>query len=64
VLHCATDWRPYAEQMLAVLAAEPLLANTQAGVAPRPPWRPPTKFEARGRALGHAVDDLVFIRSS
>lgn len=64
LLHCATDWRPYAEQMLAVLAAEPLLTNTQAGIAPRPAWRPPTKFEARGRALGHGVDDLVFIRSS
>ena len=27
-LHCATDWQPYAEQMLAVLAAEPMLGNT------------------------------------
>ncbi len=61
-LHCATDWQPYAEQMLAVLAAEPLLANTCAGYAPRPALRPMTKFEQRGLGLGHAVWDLVFTR--
>ncbi|MBK6864113.1 MAG: tRNA (guanosine(46)-N7)-methyltransferase TrmB [Ideonella sp.] len=61
-LHCATDWQPYAEQMLAVLTAEPLLANTAAGYAPRPAYRPLTKFEARGVALGHGVWDLVFAR--
>lgn len=63
-LHCATDWQPYAEQMLAVLAAEPALANTAAGYAPRPAWRPQTKFEARGLKLGHGVWDLVFVRRS
>ncbi|MDP3083223.1 MAG: tRNA (guanosine(46)-N7)-methyltransferase TrmB [Rubrivivax sp.] len=63
-LHCATDWQPYAEQMLAVLAAEPRLANSAAGFAPRPDWRPLTKFEARGLKLGHGVWDLVFRRSS
>ena len=61
-LHCATDWQPYAEQMLAVLAAEPLLANRAAGYAPRPDVRPLTKFEQRGLALGHGVWDLVFTR--
>jgi tRNA (guanine-N7-)-methyltransferase len=61
-LHCATDWRPYAEQMLAVLSTEPLLANTAAGFAPRPAQRPLTKFEQRGQRLGHAVWDLVFVR--
>jgi tRNA (guanine-N7-)-methyltransferase len=44
VLHCATDWQPYAEQMLEVLGAEPLLANTAEGYAPRPDYRPLTKF--------------------
>ena len=63
VLHCATDWEPYAQQMLEVLAAEPLLANTAEGFAPRPPWRPLTKFEGRGLKLGHGVWDLVFRRS-
>ena len=62
-LHCATDWQPYAEQMLAVLSAEPLLANTCAGFAPRPAARPLTKFEHRGLALGHGVWDLVFRRT-
>lgn len=61
-LHCATDWQPYAEQMLDVLGAEPLLANTCEGYAPRPDYRPQTKFEARGLRLGHGVWDLVFRR--
>jgi len=61
-LHCATDWQPYAEQMLAVLSAEPLLANTCDGYAPRPEVRPLTKFEQRGLNLGHGVWDLVFLR--
>jgi tRNA (guanine-N7-)-methyltransferase len=62
LLHCATDWQPYAEQMLEVLSAEPLLANTADGYAPRPAWRPETKFERRGLALGHGVWDLLFRR--
>lgn len=61
-LHCATDWQDYAEQMLATLSGEPLLENTAAGFAPRPAWRPPTKFEQRGVALGHGVWDLLFRR--
>ncbi|HWH83746.1 MAG TPA: tRNA (guanosine(46)-N7)-methyltransferase TrmB [Burkholderiaceae bacterium] len=63
-LHCATDWQPYAEQMLAVLTAEPMLRNTADGYAPRPAYRPLTKFENRGLRLGHGVWDLVFMRSS
>jgi tRNA (guanine-N7-)-methyltransferase len=60
-LHCATDWQPYAEQMLEVLSAEPGLVNTAAaGYAPRPAWRPLTKFEQRGLQLGHGVWDLLF----
>lgn len=62
-LHCATDWEPYAQQMLQVLAAEPLLANTAGGFAPRPAYRPETKFERRGLRLGHGVWDLVFRRT-
>ena len=61
-LHCATDWQPYAEQMLEVLSAQPLLANTADGFAPRPAYRPETKLERRGLALGHGVWDLVFAR--
>ena len=62
-LHCATDWQPYAEQMLAVLQAEPSLRNTAPGYAPRPEHRPLTKFENRGRNLGHGVWDLVFVKA-
>jgi tRNA (guanine-N7-)-methyltransferase len=61
-LHCATDWLPYAEQMLEVLRAETALENTTDGYAPRPAWRPLTKFEARGLKLGHGVWDLLFRR--
>ena len=64
-LHCATDWQPYAEQMLAVLGAESGLRNTAtlgSGYAPRPAWRPMTRFEQRGLKLGHGVWDLVFSR--
>ncbi len=61
-LHCATDWEEYAQQMLAVLSAEPLLENTATDFAPRPAWRPQTKFEARGLRLGHGVWDVLFQR--
>ena len=61
-LHCATDWEPYAQQMLEVLSAEPLLENTAAGYAEKPAYRPLTKFEHRGLRLGHGVWDLVFRR--
>ncbi|MBI2771477.1 MAG: tRNA (guanosine(46)-N7)-methyltransferase TrmB [Burkholderiales bacterium] len=61
-LHCATDWEPYAQQMMQVLSAQPLLANTAEGFAPKPAYRPLTKFENRGLKLGHGVWDLVFRR--
>jgi len=61
-LHLATDWQDYAEQMLAVLSAEPLLQNTAADYAPRPETRPLTKFEQRGIRLGHGVWALLFRR--
>ena len=62
-LHLATDWVPYAEQMLEVVSAEPLFANTAEAYAPRPAWRPETKFELRGLKLGHEVRDLLFRRA-
>lgn len=61
-VHAATDWRDYAEHMLAVLRAEPRLENTAADFAPRPDYRLLTKFESRGLKLGHGVWDLVFRR--
>ena len=59
-IHCATDWEPYAQQMLEVLSAQPQLRNTAEGFAPRPEYRPLTKFENRGLRLGHGVWDVVF----
>ncbi len=62
-IHLATDWQDYAEQMLAVLSAEPLLQNTATDFASRPSYRPLTKFEQRGIRLGHGVWDLIFSRT-
>lgn len=58
--HCATDWEEYAQQMLEVLGGEASLENTAEGFAPRPDYRPLTKFEQRGLRLGHGVWDVVF----
>ncbi|MFD4508622.1 tRNA (guanosine(46)-N7)-methyltransferase TrmB [Streptomyces sp. NPDC058457] len=64
IVHCATDWEPYAEQMLEVLDAHPEFENTQAdgGFAPRPAHRPLTRFEGQGLDKGHVVNDLLFRR--
>lgn len=64
VLHLATDWENYAEQMLEVLSATPDLENTAGAgsYAPKPESRPLTKFEQRGERLGHGVWDLLFRR--
>jgi tRNA (guanine-N7-)-methyltransferase len=63
-LHLATDWEPYAVEMLATLSAEPRLRNVAAesGFAPRSTDRSPTRFERRGERLGHQVWDLAFSR--
>ena len=59
-LHTCTDWEDYAQHMLAVLSAEPVLSNAASGYADRPATRPETKFERRGLELGHRIWDLVF----
>lgn len=61
-IHVATDWQDYAEQILAVMSAEPRLVNTAHDYAPRPDYRPQTKFESRGLKLGHGVWDIIFRR--
>lgn len=61
-IHAATDWENYAEQILQVLNQEPRLTNTAADYAPRPAYRPLTKFEQRGLKLGHGVWDLIFAK--
>ena len=62
LLHLATDWEPYAQEMLAACTAEPALHNTAAEFATRPLWRPVTKFEQRARDDGRVVRDLLFTR--
>ena len=61
-IHLATDWQPYAEQMLEVLNARTELLNLSADktYSPKPAYRPITKFEKRGLGLGHGVWDLMF----
>jgi tRNA (guanine-N7-)-methyltransferase len=63
-LHCATDWAPYAAQMLEVLSADPGLRNSHDGYAPRPESRPVTRFERRALAAGREVYDLLFTKIS
>ena len=62
ILHMATDWQPYAEQMLETLDQAEGFVNTAGtgNYAPRPAYRPVTKFEKRGERLGHGVWDLVY----
>ncbi len=64
LLHLATDWENYAEQMWDVLDAEPRLHNLAGarGAMPRPEWRRQTHFETRGQKLGHGVWDLLYQR--
>jgi tRNA (guanine-N7-)-methyltransferase len=63
LLHLATDWEHYAQQMMTVLSADPDFHNcyAQDTFAPRPSHRPLTKFELRGERLGHGVWDLMFL---
>ncbi|MFT7835234.1 tRNA (guanosine(46)-N7)-methyltransferase TrmB [Saccharothrix sp. BKS2] len=61
-LHLATDWEEYAEQMLEVCSAEPLLRNRFDRWAPRPDWRPVTKFEQRAVEEDRISHDLMFER--
>jgi tRNA (guanine-N7-)-methyltransferase len=64
VFHMATDWQPYAQQMLEIMQAAPAFVscNQTGGFAARPAYRPVTKFERRGRGLGHDVWDLLYRR--
>ena len=58
IVHAATDWPDYAEHMLSVFDGEKDLERAPRGLFERPP----TKFEARGRSLGHPIQDLYFRR--
>ena len=58
ILHAATDWPEYADWMQEVFSAEPLFQPVEEGLVKRPA----TKFENRGRRLGHPIRDLYFRR--
>ena len=62
ILHMATDWEPYAEYMVEVLAESPRYQNVAGDkiYAAAPDYRPKTKFEKRGEKLGHGVWDLLY----
>ena len=65
VFHMATDWQPYAEQMLETMQQADGFSNCAVSdYAPKPDYRPLTKFERRGARLGHGVWDLLFERCS
>lgn len=57
VLHVATDWPPYAEQVSRLLDEHPRLEPVA-----DPPWRAPTRFEAQGVAAGRPAADLAALR--
>lgn len=65
LLRLATDWEPYAMQMLEVLNACAGLRNLSPDhtFVERPPERVTTRFEKRGTRLGHRVWDLAFQRA-
>lgn len=62
VLHCATDWEPYAAEMLELLNGREALSNSDPakGYSDKPDYRLETRFERRGLRLGHGVYDLLF----
>ncbi len=62
IFHMATDWEEYAQHMMEVATAHPSFVNEcgDGEYAPRPDYRPMTRFEMRGQRLGHGVRDLLF----
>lgn len=65
VFHMATDWEDYAKHMMKIMSAAEHYENVAGSkqYAPRPEYRPITKFERRGERLGHGVWDLLFKRT-
>ena len=64
-LHLATDWKPYAEHMIEVLESLSFFTNAIGSYQYwEQPERPETKFEKRGKSLGHGVWDLLYKKST
>jgi tRNA (guanine-N7-)-methyltransferase len=62
LLHLATDWEPYAEWMVSVLAEADAFECLGDPFVARPRWRPRTHFEKRGARRGHRIRDLLYRR--
>ena len=60
IIHFASDWYPYAKDVLELLEEHASFKNQFDGYAPRPDWRPLTKFEQRGQRLDHKISDILF----
>lgn len=58
LLHTATDWDDYAEQMQATIGANKGFQPARAAAG----GRPQTKFEQRGKRLGHEITECFFQR--
>jgi len=56
--HTATDWREYAEHIDETVCANPAFRVTETETSKRPE----TKFELRGKRLGHEIRDQIFER--
>jgi tRNA (guanine-N7-)-methyltransferase len=62
IIHIATDWENYAKEMIAILENHPHFKNTVGStIYNKEINRPITKFEKRGKLLGHKIWDLIFI---
>jgi tRNA (guanine-N7-)-methyltransferase len=59
VLHIATDWEPYALEIIDVIKTSDNLTLNTNNFHERPDFRPETKYESRGMRLGHAVWDIL-----
>ena len=66
-IYCVTDWEVYAHQMQEVLREEKRLSSPFEGFAEKPndivPWRPQTKFERKGIAVGRTIFESYFIKT-
>lgn len=61
-LFIATDWDDYAVHIQSVMTQETGLSNLagDAVYAPRPHWRPVTRYESRARKLEHEIREFVY----
>ncbi len=59
-IYCVTDWEEYALQMLDVLSHTEGLSNPYSGFCPPVGWRDTTKFEQKGLAKQHPINEVWF----